>query len=160
VKSDASDFFVPVPVSMTGDTSEEADRSSRGTPPIVFFDGVCNLCNGFVDFLLTVDPDGDIRFGSLQGEAAQAWLDEQPDDETAWSVVYVDEEGIYTESEATLRILQRVGGTWAMLGVLRWIPRWIRDPVYRWVARHRYTIFGKKDRCRVPTPEEEERFLT
>ncbi len=144
---------------MMQDTENESFSSSSPPPPIVFFDGVCNLCNGFVDFLLSIDPDGDIMFASLQGDTAENLLDGLPDDESRWSVVYLDEEGRYVESEATLRILQRIGGCWTLLGMLRWIPRFIRDPLYRLIARYRYSMFGKRDRCRVPTPDEEERFL-
>jgi predicted DCC family thiol-disulfide oxidoreductase YuxK len=128
--------------------------------PIVLFDGVCNLCNGAVQFILRRDPAGRFRFASLQspaGEALQTRLGIDP--KALDSIVLVEGERWYRESDAALRIASRMSGAWKALGVLRVIPRPLRDPVYRWVARNRYRWFGKQETCWLPTPELRGRFL-
>lgn len=132
-----------------------ADREA----PIIFFDGVCGLCNRFVDLMLRADKRGLFRFAPLQGETAKALLPPLPEEAHAWSVVYRDEHGTYRESEAVLRVLGRLGGWWGTLAVFRCLPRALRDAVYRLIARNRYRWFGKRETCRLPTPEERARFL-
>jgi predicted DCC family thiol-disulfide oxidoreductase YuxK len=127
--------------------------------PIVFFDGECNLCNGFVDYVIRHDPAGRHRFSPLQGETAREYAGEL-DIEDLSTVVLADEDGLYTQSDAVLRILVRLGGLQAFLGRAgRLCPRGVRDLVYRYVARHRYGWFGRRESCRVPTAEERARFL-
>ncbi|AII53100.1 thiol-disulfide oxidoreductase DCC family protein [Hymenobacter sp. APR13] len=129
---------------------------------IVLFDGVCNLCNGFVQFVIEHDPAGRFRFAALQSAAGQALLREyrlpappEPD-----SVVLVADGQAYTHSAAALGILAGLGGGWAVLArVGRWAPRPLRDAVYRWVARNRYRWFGRQEACWLPTPELKARFL-
>jgi predicted DCC family thiol-disulfide oxidoreductase YuxK len=139
--------------------------------PIVFFDGVCGLCNGFVDFTMARDPAARFRFATLQGETAAALLREQalaagPDSGAADSQqnplrsVLLWENGIlYRRSDAALRVIARLGGIWRLAAPLRLIPRFVRDLVYDFIARNRYSWFGKRDACRMPTPAERERFL-
>lgn len=148
-------------------SSETDGRVASGTvathpepePPIIFFDGVCGLCNRFVDAVLRADRKGVFRFAPLQGETAKALLTPLPDDDRTWSVIYRDAQGTFRESEAVLRVLWRLGGWWKVLAVLQCVPRPIRDSVYRMVARNRYRWFGKRAACRLPTPEERARFL-
>jgi predicted DCC family thiol-disulfide oxidoreductase YuxK len=130
-----------------------------GTPPIIFFDGVCGLCNRSVDVLLRADERGVFRFAPLQGETARELLPPQNDDPQAWSMVYLDERGVHDQSDAMLEICRRLGGWWSAYGWLRFVPRVIRDLVYRLIARNRYRWFGKKEACRLPTPAERARFL-
>jgi predicted DCC family thiol-disulfide oxidoreductase YuxK len=128
--------------------------------PIVLFDGVCNLCNGAVQLILRHDPAGRFRFASLQspaGEALQTRLGIDP--EALDSIVLIEGERWYRESDAALRIASQMSGAWRALGVLRAIPRPLRDPVYRWIARNRYRWFGKQETCWLPTPELRGRFL-
>jgi predicted DCC family thiol-disulfide oxidoreductase YuxK len=128
--------------------------------PIVLFDGVCNLCNGAVQFILRRDPTGRFRFASLQspaGEELQTRLGIDP--KALDSILLVEGERWYRESDAALRIASRMSGAWKALGVLRVIPRPLRDPVYRWIARNRYRWFGKQETCWLPTPELRGRFL-
>ena len=140
-------------------------RSSqiRDTPhcdrPIIFFDGVCALCNGFVDLMLRVDRKQVFLFAPIQGETARALLLPIGDDPEQWSMVYLGCRGIHDQSDASLEVYRRLGGLWSVLGWLRFIPRLVRDPVYRAIARNRYRLFGKRDTCRVPTAAERARFL-
>lgn len=127
--------------------------------PILFFDGVCGLCNRFVDFVLKYDRHGRVAFAPLQGSTAAASL---PDDLVRGldTVVFLDGDRCQTRSSAIVRIFWRLGGAWSFLGTLLWlIPKPIRDVGYKIVARSRYRLFGQKETCRLPTPEERARFL-
>jgi len=127
--------------------------------PIVFFDGVCHLCNRAVDFLLRADRRGVLRFASIQGETARAVLPPLAGQPEGWAMFYADETGVYQASDAALRICGRLGGAWALLRVLVLVPRPLRDALYRFVARNRYRWFGRRDTCRLPAAEERARFL-
>jgi predicted DCC family thiol-disulfide oxidoreductase YuxK len=130
------------------------------THPIVLFDGVCNLCSGSVQFILRRDPAGTFRFASLQSDLAQRLLTERGLDPKALdSVVVVDGDRFYRESDAALRVARDLKGAWKALTVFRLIPRPIRDWAYRLIARNRYSWFGKAETCWLPTPELRERFL-
>ncbi len=127
--------------------------------PIIFFDGVCAMCNAFVDIIIRIDHRQVFLFAPIQGTTAQELLPPMSENPKEWSMVYLDESGIYQQSDASLAVYKRVGGIWGVLGWLRFIPRFIRDPVYRVIANNRYRWFGKKETCRIPTPQERERFL-
>jgi predicted DCC family thiol-disulfide oxidoreductase YuxK len=126
--------------------------------PIVFFDGVCSLCNAAVDFLIRRDHAKVLLFAPLQGQAAAIHLHVLPNT-TPDTIVLVDAQGRWERSDAALRIAGYLGWPWKGLIVLRIIPRPVRDVVYRWIARNRYRWFGQKESCRMPTPEERARFL-
>ena len=128
--------------------------------PVVLFDGVCNLCNASVRFILARDRRQVFRFAALQSRAARRAL------ETAGagpagldSVVLVDDRGVHTQSEAVLRIAARLGLPWSLLAAGRVLPRGVRDAIYASVARHRYRWFGRRDACPRPTPALRARFL-
>jgi predicted DCC family thiol-disulfide oxidoreductase YuxK len=125
---------------------------------ILFFDGVCNLCNGFVDFLIRKDRDQNLHFAALQGATAKAKIPESQR-HSLHTVVLLDENQIYTQSDAALKTLGYLPGPWCGLAFLRVIPKFLRDPVYALVSRWRYRLFGRRDTCRVPTPAERTRFL-
>jgi predicted DCC family thiol-disulfide oxidoreductase YuxK len=127
--------------------------------PIIFFDDVCVMCNTFVNFLIRVDRKQQFLFAPLRGETAAKILPPLADDPGSWSMVYVDESGVHDQSDASLRVYQRLGGPWRLLALARFVPRWIRNPVYRVIARNRYRWFGKRETCRVPSPEQKARFL-
>ncbi|MBO0931764.1 thiol-disulfide oxidoreductase DCC family protein [Fibrella aquatilis] len=130
------------------------------TNPVLLFDGVCNLCNGVVQFVIRHDPAGRFRFAALQSEAGQALLQQCGLSTTQFdSFVYVKDGQFYTESTAALRVARDMGGAWALLWALMIFPRFIRDAIYRLVARNRYRVFGKQDACMIPTPELKSRFL-
>jgi predicted DCC family thiol-disulfide oxidoreductase YuxK len=125
---------------------------------IVFFDGVCLLCNGFVDYLLRRDVERHFRFGPLQGAHARELLPAELHQELN-TVVLWSQGQVFTRSDAVLLVLTQLGGAWGALRVLWIVPRPLRDLVYRFVAGNRYSWFGKRDTCRLPTPEERGRFV-
>ena len=124
--------------------------------PIVLFDGVCNLCNGAVRFILARDPRARFRFASLQSEAARRLLGGDPPAET---IVLIEAGKTHTRSTAALRIARLLRFPWPLWYGWIVVPRPLRDGVYDWVARHRYRWFGRRDTCMVPTPELRDRFL-
>ena len=128
------------------------------TPAVVYFDGVCGLCNRFVDFVLARDHARRYRFAPLQGSTATARLGD-PGEVDPTTIVYEQDGVLFDRSAAALRIVAGLGGVWGLVAVFGLVPRPIRDAVYDWVARHRYGWFGKHDTCRLPTPEERAVFL-
>lgn len=153
---------------------------------VVLFDGMCNLCNGAVQFILRHDSKGQFRFASQQSEAGQRLLAQHGvpasdaladrivviEGDKVWlqtegasrkgiadSIVVIEGDRSWLESDAALHILHRLGGAWSFFYIFRWLPKPFRDAVYRWVARNRYRIFGKRENCMVPTPELRNRFL-
>jgi len=127
--------------------------------PILFFDGVCGLCSRAVDFVIARDPQGVFRFAPLQSETARAMLSPSDIDDLD-TMVIVTEEGTFRRSSAAVRILWNLGPLWKVCGWLLWaVPRPLRDFGYKIVAKSRYRVFGKHESCRLPTPEERERFL-
>jgi predicted DCC family thiol-disulfide oxidoreductase YuxK len=128
--------------------------------PVLLFDGVCNLCNSSVQFIIERDPNARFRFASLQSEEGQALLsrfENRPADLS--SVVLVQDDLLYARSEAALRVARQLGGGWSLLYAFIVVPRPIRDAVYDWIARNRYRWFGKKDACMIPSPDLKSRFL-
>jgi predicted DCC family thiol-disulfide oxidoreductase YuxK len=130
-----------------------------GQKPIIFFDGVCGMCNALVDYLMRIDRQQQFMFAPLQGRTAQELLPPQPEDPQAWSLIYLDEEGLHDQFWACMKICRRVGGVYKVLSLFRIIPRPMGNALYRLVGRNRYRIFGKKEACRLPTPQERARFL-
>lgn len=141
--------------------TEQVDQFVLGERPIVFFDGVCVLCNRFVDFLFRADHKGQIRFASLQGETARKRLPTpELTSENYRTVILLDKTGVYTRSTAVLRILRQLGWPWKLLSVFFLVPRNLRDLIYTLVASQRYRWFGKNKTCRrIPTAEQSRRFL-
>jgi predicted DCC family thiol-disulfide oxidoreductase YuxK len=130
------------------------------TSRVILFDGVCNLCNGFVRFVIARDPEARFRFASLQSNAAAALLNGRAQqDALPDSVLLVEDGRIYTESTAALRVARGLGFPWNLCYGLLIVPRPLRDGVYKWIARNRYAWFGKRDVCMVPTADLRERFL-
>ena len=134
-------------------------NESEHRQPILFFDGVCGLCNRFVDFMLRTDSQHRFRYAPLQGETARRLLGQQEQTGGPRSFVFLEKDRLFEQSNAVLLTLSRLGGTWRLVAVLYVVPRPLRDFVYRIVARYRYQWFGKRDVCRVPAPEEQDRFL-
>lgn len=128
--------------------------------PVVLFDGVCNLCNRTVAFVLERDRAGVFRFASLQSPAGRALLLRAglPLDDLR-SLVLIDGDRVLTRSSAVLAIARRLSGPWRALALLRVVPRALRDLAYDRVAASRYRIFGRRDACLVPLPHLRERFL-
>jgi predicted DCC family thiol-disulfide oxidoreductase YuxK len=131
-----------------------------GRAPLVLFDGVCNLCNGWVRFVIARDRAGIFRFAAQQSPAGQAIIDNRVRGVGVLSsVILIDNETIYTESDAILQILARLPPPWSWSAFLRIIPRRIRDACYRLVVRHRYQWFGRTEVCQVPSPDIRSRFI-
>lgn len=128
--------------------------------PIILFDGVCNLCSGFVQFLIKRDPNAHFRFASLQSEVGQALLKKHglPTDSID-TVVLVEGDQVYLRSDVGLRIASQMNGLWPLFSVFRILPVALRDPIYNFIAERRYRWFGEKDQCMIPTPELQSRFL-
>jgi predicted DCC family thiol-disulfide oxidoreductase YuxK len=126
---------------------------------VIYFDGLCGLCDRFVRFVLRRDRGHRYRFAPLQGETAHVRLPHLASPETSSTVILEDEGHFRIRSDAALAILSGLGGPWRSAALLRMIPRPIRDAVYDWIARHRSRWFGRREECRIPTPEERERFL-
>jgi predicted DCC family thiol-disulfide oxidoreductase YuxK len=127
---------------------------------IICFDGVCNLCNGVVQFIIPRDPHGRFQFAALDSEAARRVLREAgvtPGD--ADSVILIEHGRAYVRSAAALRIARRLQFPWPLAYGLIAVPRPLRDWFYDVVARNRYRWFGKRDVCLVPAPEIRSRFL-
>ncbi len=144
---------------MTTSTTDAATEVAKTAPPVVFFDGVCGLCNHFVNFAMPRDRAGKIRFSPLQGEFAKELLP-AADTENLSSVVFWNGTSLTRKSAAVVRILWNLGGVWRFLAALMWCIPWpIRDLGYGLTAQLRYRMFGKSDTCRLPTPEERQRFV-
>ena len=132
---------------------------------VVLFDGVCNLCNTAVNFIIDRDAAGYFRFAALQSEEARPLLSRcgapagALETETLESIVVVEGGRCYRHSEAGLRIARRLGPPWSLAYAFMAVPRPLRDAAYEWLARRRYDWFGQRGECRVPTPELRERFL-
>ncbi|MGH7773096.1 MAG: thiol-disulfide oxidoreductase DCC family protein [Candidatus Binatia bacterium] len=127
---------------------------------IILFDGVCNLCNASVQFIIERDPKAHFRFAALQSPIGQR-LSEQHglSPQTMETMVLVEGTSIFTKSDAALRIAKRLSGIYPALAILFIIPRPIRNWAYDLIANHRYKWFGKRDSCMVPTDDILDRFL-
>nr|AFD03327.1 hypothetical protein [uncultured bacterium W5-15b] len=126
----------------------------------ILFDGVCNLCSGFVVFTIKRDPDAKFKFASLQSnEGGNLQKEFGIDPDNIKTMVLVENDNYYLKSDAVLRIFKHLDGMWFILYYLIYIPGPIRNFVYDLVANNRYRWFGKKDVCMLPTPELKKRFL-
>lgn len=128
--------------------------------PILLFDGVCNLCNHSVQFIIERDKNKQVYFASLQSEAGQALLKHFGlEAESLKTLVLIDKEGAHLRSTAALRCSRLLSGVWPLFYSFIIIPRPIRDFVYNWIANNRYKWFGKQESCWLPTPDLKARFL-
>lgn len=125
------------------------------TKNIIIFDGICGLCNTSVDILIKLDKHKKFLYTSLQGEFIKT-LDINPDID---SIIYYDGETLYYKSTAILKILQDLGVLWRISTIFYLIPTVIRDFIYDIIAKYRYKIFGKRERCRMPEVGEEALFV-
>jgi len=128
--------------------------------PIILFDGICNLCNSAIQTVIKHDPDGKFQFASLQSNEGQKLLQQyQLPVNNFTSFVLIQNGDVYTKSTGALKVAKQINGWWKLLYVFIILPKFIRDPVYNWIANNRYKWFGKKDECMIPTPELKARFL-
>ena len=127
---------------------------------VILFDGVCNLCNGLVRFIIKRDKEGKFRFASLQSETGQQRLAQPGLVKNEFeSFVLIQGDRYYLRSTGVLKMLRELGGIWKLFYVFIFIPRPLRDLLYDGIAKSRYKIFGKRDVCMIPTPGLKERFL-
>jgi predicted DCC family thiol-disulfide oxidoreductase YuxK len=132
------------------------DTQGNTPPTLVLFDGVCGLCNRFVDTLLTHDRAQRLRFAPLQGTTAAAYTHHAP---AADTVIVVEGDVVLMRSDAAITALTRLGALWSFAALLGVVPVFVRDAVYAFVARHRLAWFGTREACRLPTPAERAVFL-
>ena len=132
-----------------------------GGKSVLLFDGVCNLCNGFVQFVLKRDKKGQFLFASLQSQIGKQLMEKhQICIEELSSVVLISEEGSFTESDAVLWVVRAMGGFLSVFFSVAYIlPKPFRDRLYRFIAKNRYRLFGIKESCMLPRPEWRSRFL-
>ena len=143
---------------MTAETDADAGVASDET--IVLFDGVCNLCNGLVSFLIPRDPDGRLRFAALQSDAGQDLLARHGlPTEGFGSFVLVEGNQLYAKSDAAIRVGKLLGWPYRAACVGRLLPSGVRDLLYDVVADNRYDWFGRKDQCVIPDEDVSDRFL-
>lgn len=139
--------------------------AANETHPIVLYDGVCGLCNRLVQFVLQRDVHDRFRFASLQSEFAETLLKRHGADARDLDTFYVvidhrqPGERVLMRSDAILHVLNTLGGVWRLAGAGRVLPRFLRDGLYRIVARNRYRVFGKHESCLLPSPEHRAKFL-
>lgn len=127
---------------------------------VVLFDGVCNLCNGTVRFVIARDPHAHFQFATLTSDAAARLLQGLPrPDPLPDAVLLIDDGHVFTRSEAALRIARRLTFPWWMAYGFIVVPRALRDRAYDVVARHRYRWFGRRESCMIPSPAIRARFL-
>jgi predicted DCC family thiol-disulfide oxidoreductase YuxK len=127
---------------------------------IVLFDGVCNLCNSSVQFILKRDKKKQFRFASLQGKFGQEVLKNNNFSTVSLNtLILIEGDKIFTRSTGVLRMMKHLGSGWSLLYGFIIVPNFIRDAVYNWVSKNRYKWFGKKDECTIPTKELKERFF-
>jgi predicted DCC family thiol-disulfide oxidoreductase YuxK len=127
---------------------------------VIFFDGVCNLCNGAVQFVIKRDKNDHFKFAALQSDFAKSTLSnfslkvKQGD-----SFILLENGKIYEQSTAALKVAKKLEGLWPMLYAFIIVPPLIRNAVYKWIASNRYKWFGKQESCWVPTPALKSKFL-
>ncbi len=127
---------------------------------IILFDGVCNFCNGSVNFIIKNDTSNYFKFAPLQSEAASELLSKYNiNKDQIDSVILIEADKAYTHSTAVLKVANKLGGFYPILYNMIIVPEFIRDFFYKIFAKYRYLFFGKKDSCMIPTPEVRERFL-
>lgn len=145
---------------ITENASMSKSNISDYQGPIIVFDAMCVLCSANAQFVLRHDRTGRFRLASMQNETGAALyrrcgIDPANPD----SLIIVDGAGVLRDSNAVLAIYGGLGWPWKAISALRVVPRMLRDPIYRWLARNRYRIFGKRETCWVPTPDQASRIL-
>ncbi len=127
---------------------------------IILFDGLCNLCNGSVNFIIKRNKLGIFKFASLQSEIGQSLLKQLCiANETIDSIVYINDDRYFLRSAAVLNVLKDLGGKWKLLYIFIITPKFLRDLIYNAIAKSRYKVFGKRESCMVPSENIRNRFL-
>lgn len=133
-------------------------KSQPASSTVVFYDGHCPFCLGWVRFLLRRDPHDRLRFAPLTGNWAAEFFQSHPRPDTD-SLLLWQGNRLHSESEAVWRLAALLPFPWSMARFLHFLPRLFRDAAYRWIARHRYRWFGRHPQCRLPTKGESRKIL-
>lgn len=127
---------------------------------LIMFDGMCNFCNYWVNFIIDHDKQKYFKFNSLQSNIAQNFLKRKNLDLPKMdTIVLMMNEKVYFKSSAALQIAKKLNGFWKVVYILAIIPEPLRDLIYNFIARNRYKWFGRRESCRIPTEDESDRFL-
>ena len=127
---------------------------------IILFDGVCNFCNFWINFIIDHDKNNVFKFAALQSDKGQEFLEKYNlNKETFDSFILIQHEKVYDKSTAAFKVSKYLHGIWSYFYFLIFIPKPIRDFIYNIIAKYRYKIFGRRDACRIPTQQEKNRFL-
>lgn len=128
--------------------------------PVILFDGVCNFCNGAVNFVIKRDEKALIQFAPLQSEKGRMFSRQFGfSEEDMKTFLFIEDGRVYTKSTAALRVCRYLGALWPLCYGFIIVPKFIRDGMYNWIAKNRYKWFGKKETCMMPTPEIRTRFI-
>ena len=127
--------------------------------PLILFDGVCNLCNAAVQFVIKRDGTAKFRFAALQSSIGRKYLDRFGLKKDVTTIILVKNGQAFEKSSAALEIARDLSGLWPLMYFFKVVPKIIRDAVYDFVARRRYKWFGRKDQCMIPTPALRARFI-
>jgi predicted DCC family thiol-disulfide oxidoreductase YuxK len=125
---------------------------------IVLFDGVCNFCNSSIQFIIRHDPKGIFKYAALQSDYAKKLVGDRISPEPESVILYEDGK-VYDRTTAALKIARHLNGLWPLLYIFIVIPAFLRDPIYKLIAKNRYKWFGKQEACMVPSKEIRDRFL-
>jgi len=135
-------------------------RAEPAEQPIIVFDAMCVLCSANAAFVLRHDSAGHFRLASMQGEVgAGLYRRFGIDPANPETLIVVAGDRVQRDSDAVIAIWAGLDHPWNLLALFRVVPRWLRDPVYRFVARHRYRLFGRRQSCWLPTPDQAARIL-
>lgn len=126
---------------------------------IILFDGICNFCDSSVQFIIRYDQAAYFQFASIQSDVGQALLAKYNVSENVDSVILIEHGEAYVESTAALRISRKLDGLWPICYLFILVPPFLRNTVYRLVAKNRYRLFGQKKICLLPTSSQQKRFL-
>ena len=128
--------------------------------PIILFDGVCNFCNRTINIILKYDKDAYFQFAPSQSNAAMGIMQQfSLEQQAITSVILIDNEKVYTKTDAVIQIANRLSGWPSLFRLLKFIPKSIRNFGYDLIAKNRYTLFGKRDQCMIPEASARNRFL-
>lgn len=138
----------------------ESCENVSEAPNLILFDGVCNLCNASVQFVIRHDRAGKFRFAAIQSEIGREIFQRHGlDPANLQTFVFITDGRIFLRSDAAIEVVARFGGAWKLLRVFSLVPRSVRDAIYSFIAQNRYRWFGRQEVCMTPTPEIKERFL-
>jgi predicted DCC family thiol-disulfide oxidoreductase YuxK len=139
----------------------QTPNSITPSGPIIVFDGLCVLCSANAQFVLAHDKRGYFRLAAMQGETGSRLFTRfgiDPSDPN--TIIVVQGDTVWTNSDAVLKIYDGLGWPWRMATIFKIVPRFLRDPIYFLIAKNRYRIFGKRETCWLPTPDQRARVLS